>query len=144
MSQAVPAQQVRKTTPISGLVPMIGVLDVEKSAAFYRLLGFEIGNKVPREGPPEWAWLYAPQVANWRQGPNLMLVRRECAMEPDAEVVLFYLYAQDLPALRSKLAAEGIKVSEIRYPEYLPKGEFRAQDPDGYCLMVAQSGEDTP
>ena len=38
------------TAPISGLVPMIHVADVERSAAFYRLLGFEIGNAVPRGG----------------------------------------------------------------------------------------------
>jgi hypothetical protein len=30
---------------------MIHVADVERSAAFYRLLGFEVGNAVPREGP---------------------------------------------------------------------------------------------
>src|SRR5207237_3447857 len=36
--------------PVSGVVPMIRVADVLKSAEFYRSLGFEIGNAVPREG----------------------------------------------------------------------------------------------
>jgi hypothetical protein len=50
--------------PLTRLVPMIQVADVERSAAFYRLLGFEIGNKVPRSGTPHWAWLYAPKAAD--------------------------------------------------------------------------------
>jgi catechol 2,3-dioxygenase-like lactoylglutathione lyase family enzyme len=43
---------------------MIRVDDIERSAAFYRLLGFEIGNRVPRIGPPHWAWLHQPQASN--------------------------------------------------------------------------------
>ena len=131
--------------PVSGLVPMIHVADVERSAAFYRLLGFEIGNYVPRDGGPMgWAWLYAPKVADWKRGPNLMLT---CSSEPvdaRAQAVLFYLYAADLKALRDTLLAAGIAAGEITYPEYLPNGEFRIQDPDGYELMIAQSASDTP
>src|SRR5690349_10800384 len=67
--------QVSEAAPLTGLVPMIRVADVERSAAFYGLLGFEIGNKVPRTGTPHWAWLYAPKVDNWKHGPNLMVVR---------------------------------------------------------------------
>ena len=88
--------------------------------------------------------MYAPRVANWKLGPNLMVVRAECSIKPDSEMVLFYLYATDLKALRNRLIAEGVKVSEIDYPEYLPQGEFSMQDPDGYQLMVAQSGPNTP
>ena len=54
LSEAVIESQV-DAAPLTGLVPMIRVADVEQSAAFYRLLGFEIGNKVPREGSPHWA-----------------------------------------------------------------------------------------
>ena len=136
--------QVSEAAPLTGLVPMIRVADVERSAAFYRLLGFEIGNRVPRTGRPHWAWLYAPKVANWKHGPNLMVVRGHHEIRPESELVLFYLYATDLAGLRNRLIANGVKVSEIDYPEYLPQGEFRTQDPDGYCLMVGQSGPDTP
>jgi catechol 2,3-dioxygenase-like lactoylglutathione lyase family enzyme len=41
---------MNERTPVSGLVPMIHVADVEASAAFYRHLGFEIGNQVPKTG----------------------------------------------------------------------------------------------
>lgn len=123
---------------------MIHVADVEASAAFYRLLGFEIGNQVPKTGRPQWAWLYAPCVPDWRRGPNLMLARSSRPLKPEAQDVLFYLYASDLASLRDKLLRDGLTAGEITYPDYLPKGEFRLQDPDGYCLMIAQSFDDTP
>jgi hypothetical protein len=57
------AATIGQTPPISGLVPMIHVADVERAAAFYQMLGFEIGNFVPREGPMHWAWLMIAQSA---------------------------------------------------------------------------------
>ena len=131
-------------TPITGLVPMIRVSDVERSAVFFRLLGFEIGNKVPRTGNPHWAWLYQPKAESWKRGANLMLVTGERPPKPDAYEVLYYLYATDLVATREQLMAAGVKVSEISHPEYLPAGEFSTEDPDGHRLMIAQSADDTP
>ncbi len=130
--------------PISGLAPMIHVEDIDRSAAFYRLLGFEIGNYQPREGPKHWAWLYAPGAAEWRRGPNLMIARTDRPLNPDAQDVLFYLYAADLPALRTVLVNNGITAGAICYPEYMPQGEFGMKDPDGYTLMIAQAGPETP
>ena len=134
----------RDTTVITGLVSMIHVQDIERSAAFYRLLGFEIGNYVPPSGTKEWAWLYSVHAADWKRGPNLMLTRTGRAIKPGAQDVLFYLYASDLKAVRGALLASGIAAGEIDYPEYLPDGEFRVADPDGYALMIAQSAADTP
>jgi catechol 2,3-dioxygenase-like lactoylglutathione lyase family enzyme len=130
--------------PITSLVPMIRVSDVERSAVFYRLLGFEVGNRVPRTGKPSWAWLYQPRAENWKRGANLMVVAGERPPAPDAYQVLYYHYATNLPATRDQLMAAGVKVSEITYPEYLPAGEFSTEDPDGHRLMIAQSDEDTP
>jgi catechol 2,3-dioxygenase-like lactoylglutathione lyase family enzyme len=132
------------TAPVRGLVPMIHVADVERSLEFYRLLGFEVGNYVPPDGQKHWAWLYQPKAENWKHGANLMLTRSGRALNPDAQDVLFYLYATNLVSLRGELVLKGLKAGEIRYPDYLPQGEFRMQDPDGYCLMIAQSGPDTP
>lgn len=130
--------------PVTGLVPMMHVVDMERSARFYQLLGFEIGNRVPAKGRMEWAWLYAPAAPDWKRGPNLMLSSSSRAIDPSAQDVMFYLYAADLEALRTRLIAAGLHAGEIRYPEYLPKGEFRLHDPDGYVLMIAQSTTDTP
>ena len=130
--------------PLTGVVPMIDVADVERSAEFYRLLGFEIGNYVPRTGTKGWAWLYSPGAPDWKRAANLMIRRAEEPIDNRAEAVLFYLYAVDATALRERLLAHGINASEITYPEYLPQGEFRVVDPDGYTLMIAQSGPTTP
>ena len=55
-----------KIVRVSGLVPMLPVSDVERSVAFYERLGFAVGNRVPRDGTMHWAWLYAPNVPDWR------------------------------------------------------------------------------
>jgi hypothetical protein len=130
--------------PITSLVPMVHVAEVERSVAFYQMLGFEVGNRVPPTGPMGWCWLYQSQAADWKRGANLMLSRSECAIDPDQQQVLFYLYATDLVALRQELIAKGAKPGEITYPFYLPKGEFRLPDPDGYTLMIGQADIDTP
>jgi len=133
------------TASINGLVPMIHVADVERSVEFYKCLGFAVGNRVPRgHSPMQWAWLYAPDAADWKRGPNLMLTRSSFAPAGGAEYVLFYLYASNLNSLRAELLAAGLRAGEIAYPEYLPNGEFRIEDPDGYTLMIAQSAPDTP
>ena len=111
---------------------------------FYRLLGFEVGHFVPPTGIKEWVWLYAPQAADWKRGPNLMLTRSGCTIDAQAQEALFYFYARDLESLHSALVANGVAASEITYPAYLPAGEFRIEDPDGYTLMIAQSAADTP
>lgn len=123
---------------------MIHVADVETSAAFYRHLGFEIGNREPKTGRPQWAWLYAPGSPDWKRGPNLMLAHTGRPLQPDAQDVLFCLYATDLVTLREQLLRDGFPAGEITYPDYLPEGEFRLKDPDGYSLMIAQSTDDTP
>jgi len=132
--------------PVNSIVAMMRVADVMKSAAFYRHLGFEIGNAVPREQPHHWAWLYQPKAQNWKTGANVMLVSSDVrgTTASKDKTVLFYLYARDMRGLREELLAKGLTASEITYPPYLPEGEFRLEDPDGYTLMIAQSGQETP
>ena len=136
--------QPQSRAPINALVPMIRVADVERSVEFYRSVGFEIGNHVPREKPPmQWAWLYQAEAPNWKTGANLMLARHEDKSQKQLSVIL-YLYAADLAALRQQLIDRGISVGVISYPSYLPKGEFELHDPDGYTVMVGQSYEQSP
>jgi hypothetical protein len=53
---------------------------------------------------------------------------------------LFYMYAPDVAAYRAELEGKGVKVGPVKYPFYSPRGEFRVDDPDGYCLMIAHVG----
>ena len=124
---------------------MLHVAEVERSVAFYRLLGFEVGNSVPRDAvKKQWVWLYAPAAEDWKHGPNLMLTRSSRPLDASVQDALFYLYATNLESLRTQLLEAGLAPSEIRYPEYLPDGEFLLTDPDGYCLMIAQAADSTP
>ena len=58
--------------------------------------------------------------------------------------LVLYLYARDLVGLREELIRAGQTPGPIENPEYLPDGEFLIVDPDGCCVMVAQSGRETP
>ena len=66
-----------------------------------------------------------------------------CATEPvvpSQQAVLFYLYSPNLVALREHLISAGVRVSPITHPDYMPKGEVRVEDPDGYTLLIGQAG----
>jgi catechol 2,3-dioxygenase-like lactoylglutathione lyase family enzyme len=145
MSEAAisPQEVSSSVSDINAIVTMLPVGDMQRSVEFYRLLGFEIGNREPHEGTPHWVWLYMPRAKDWKRGPNLMLVRSQNAPSPHPQMC-FYLYATDMVALRQRLLARGVNAGEIGYPEYLPEGEFKVLDPDGYILMIAQAGKDTP
>jgi catechol 2,3-dioxygenase-like lactoylglutathione lyase family enzyme len=122
------AQRVK----LAGLVPMAHVADVRKSAEFYQLLGFEVKNTVENDGRLQWAWLKSG-------GADLMLARSARPMNPDAQDVLFYMYAPDVAGYRAELEAKGVKVGPMSYPFWSPRGEFRIDDPDGYALFVAHA-----
>ena len=69
-----------------------------------------------------------------------MFARASGPVIASQQAVLFYLCSPDLIALRDHLLATGVKTSPITYPDYMPKGEIRVDDPDGYCLLIGQSG----
>jgi hypothetical protein len=116
------------------LVPIAHVADVARAIAFYGQLGFETRSTLTPVDTLVWAWLQNGKA-------HLMLSRSARPMTPGEQSVLFYLYAADVVAYRNELAERGITVSPITHPFYMPQGEFRIDDPDGYCLLVGQSDE---
>ena len=50
--------------------------------------------------------------------------------------LMLVMYTPDLVELREHLLASGIKVSPIKYPEYMPSGEINFRDPDGNFLSI--------
>lgn len=52
--------------------------------------------------------------------------------------MLFYLYTDDLAGLREHLRAHGFTSSAIADGSPGPEREMRVDDPDGYCLMIAE------
>jgi len=118
----------------TGLIPMAHAADVQRSVEFYKLLGMEVrGSLRNSSGRLQWVHLNCGQA-------DLMFARASEPVIAGQQAVLFYLYSPDLIALRGHLLACGVKVSAITYPEYMPKGEIRVEDPDGYVLLIGQAG----
>jgi len=118
----------------NSLVPFIHVADVSRSVAFYKDLGFAVGNTFEPECKLTWAWLHA-------QSANLMLARADAPVDPAAQTVLFYVYVADVSGAHADLSNKGIPVGPIRTPFYAPRGEFRVEDPDGYVLTITPVGD---
>jgi catechol 2,3-dioxygenase-like lactoylglutathione lyase family enzyme len=118
---------------VTGLIPMAFVANVQRSVDFYKLLGMELrGSLKNSTGELGWAHVGCGQA-------DLMFSRASEPAIPSQQAVLFYLYSPNLIRLREHLIAAGVRVSSITYPDYIPKGEFRVEDPDGYVLLIGQA-----
>jgi len=116
---------------VVGLTPFVHVEDVARSIAFYHHLGFIVASVYKYRGTPVWADLQS-------EGAKLMVSTDGDPIDPAGQGVLFYLYSNDLAALRTQLLDSGIDAGEITDGTPGPREELRLTDPDGYILMVAQ------
>jgi uncharacterized glyoxalase superfamily protein PhnB len=118
---------------LQNLVPYAHVESVQRAIDFYEQLGFEAVNTFqPEEAErPVWAYLVSG-------GAQLMLAEADEPVDPSQQAVLFYLYTDDVVGLHAELGEAGVDVGEISHPFYMPAGEFRIEDPDGYVSLVAQ------
>ena len=124
---------VSSTRAMRGLVPIARVADMKRSIEFYAQLGFEVMGKFEPEGQLKWAHLR-------NGGADLMLSLAAEPINPAAQGVLFYMYVLEVAKFREQLAAQGLKVGELRYFFFAKDGEFKIVDPDGYVLLVSQAG----
>jgi predicted enzyme related to lactoylglutathione lyase len=113
-------------------VPFVHVRDVRRSTAFYELFGFGVHNVYEVDGRRVWCWLERNQA-------RLMLAEADAPVDPDAQAVLFYLYAHGLEELHRRLAEAGAEPGPIASGAPGPDREFRVFDPDGYCVMVTDA-----
>jgi uncharacterized glyoxalase superfamily protein PhnB len=116
---------------VGRLTPFVQVRDVAASVEFYRRLGFSPLAGHRPHGPLAFAALRAGDA-------ELMLRLADEPVDAAGQGVLFYLYADDLDALRQQLQAHGAAPSEITDGSPGPRREMRLDDPDGYCLMIAE------
>jgi catechol 2,3-dioxygenase-like lactoylglutathione lyase family enzyme len=117
--------------PVDDLIPFVHVSDVERSIAFYELLGFATTDTYGPRRRLAWAALEHDDA-------KLMLARAGEPIDPARQAILFYLYTRDLQSLQAHLRAHGHPAGPIRDGSPGPKQEMRLRDPDGYVLMVAQ------
>ncbi len=144
-------QRPQSALAVNRLVPYAHVANVGQSMTFYALLGFAPVNVVRDAhggGEPYWAMLSSGQA-------EIMLARASGPIDAGQQAVLFYMYAEDVGALRAHLLASGLAdgnsfhgqpgpdggrgvVFAINRPAYMPAGEMRVHDPDGYVLQIGQ------
>lgn len=153
---SLPPPDTPEALRVTGLVPMAHVVDVDRSVQFYSLLGFRCDSRFSgRDGVTSWAAMTSGSA-------RLFLARASGPVPASEQAVLFYLYAPDIRSLRTHLLAEGLtdagdppgERSEARFEGpprvavifsivprfYMPQGELRIHDPDGYVLLVGQPG----
>jgi hypothetical protein len=135
-------------------VAMVHVEDVDASAKFYELLGFEVASRYIRDdGVTNFVGLKSHSA-------ELFLARSSGPIIPSQQAVLFYMYARDVTSMRVHLIGQGLEdggtppglrngshpgpmpernaAYAICYPFYMPHGELRVQDLDGYTLLIGQ------
>lgn len=113
--------------------PLLHVADVARSIRFYEQLGFTAID-TDRQNPIGWARMHC-------EGGALMFLRAEEPIDVSAQTVLFYMYTPELTKLREQLVSTGVKVGPIKRPVYMPSGEVRLDDPDGYVILVGHWGK---
>lgn len=143
---------------ISELVTFAHVADVGASLDFYAALGFKERDSLKgHDGVRFWAWADSSSPAVPGRVASIMFARASGPVDPTVQAVLFYMYTNDLRSLRSHLLASGLHdggaftgacgpnngrrvVFSITHPSYMPEGEMRVSDPDGYCILIGQRG----
>lgn len=115
------------------LVAFVHVADVERSIRFYANLGFVVTSKVVPDGQSAAVWARLTS-----EKANLMVGLSSAPIDASRQAVLFYLYYDDIRQTHAILSRLGCSPGDIKYPFYMPGGECRLEDPDGYVLMLAQ------
>jgi hypothetical protein len=134
-------------------VPLAHVADVDRAAEFYALLGFRCDSRFSGEDG------LTNYVSLSSRTARIMLARANTPIEPSQQAVLFYMYSPDVVALRRHLLTCGLREAgptpderacgmppppdrnaafQLRYPFYMPAGELRVHDLDGYCILIGQ------
>jgi len=141
---------------INDCIAMVHVADVDAAEQFYALLGFQCDSRYTRDdGITNFAGMNSGKA-------RLFLTRASEPIIPSQQAVLFYMYSNDVKGLREHLLARGLEdggvppglrkrgeeghmpeknaVYAICHPFYMPEGELRVQDRDGYTILVGQLG----
>ena len=135
--EALAVAPAQPPAPVDDLIPFVHVADVERSVAFYALLGLEVESTHHHEGRLDWAALSGGDA-------RIMLARAGERVRASEQAVLFYLFTADLESLQRHLRTHGHRAGPIRDGSPGPRAEMRVTDPDGYVLMVAQRTDAAP
>ncbi len=154
MSFSIPKPTVPPEARVFDHVPMAHVASVDASIDFYAKLGLLCESRFTDDQQQAY---YAAVCAD---AAELMLVRADGPVIASQQAVLFYMYTSNVGALRKHLLESGLKdggvyaerttagqndepietaiVYSITRPFYMPEGEIRLHDPDGYVVLIGQ------
>lgn len=146
--------RVATATPtITRLVPFAHVGSVDHTLAFYSLLGFRPEHVLRQsDGPAFWAMA---QSGDGTSKAEIMFAQSSGPILASQQAVLFYMYTDNVEALRHHLLASSVRdggrysgaasphdgpgmVYQVSHPAHMPAGELRVVDPDGYVILVGQ------
>lgn len=120
------------SSSIVSLVPMAHVKDVLRSVRFYEQLGFQVRDTFKKNSEVvSWASMHSGDA-------EIMFALASDTVIRGMQGVLFYLYTDDVRKFKGELERKNIAVSAISFPFYMPRGEIRVEDPDGYTLLIGQ------
>jgi catechol 2,3-dioxygenase-like lactoylglutathione lyase family enzyme len=118
------------THVIDRVVAAAYVRDIDRSRAFYELLGFR-EMRSGQGSSSAWSAL--------RQGRHAVLL---ASTRPPFEIpplpLLFYFFFEDLDAVLRALSAAGVAAVHLGHPPHAPGGEAKVTDPDGNTVLLGQ------
>ncbi len=149
------ADAIAAAHTVQRMVTFAHVVDLEASLAFYSLLGFTPGDVLGDEkGKAFWAFASSGRGIRGSGRAEIMFARASGPVDASVQAVLFYMYCDNVAALRQQLLQAGVRdggrftgcagqdspraVFEVAYPHYMERGELRVSDPDGYCILIGQ------
>jgi len=122
---------------LNSLIPMLSVVDLNRTMAFYDRLGFRVINSFGDDpADPRWCMLERDKVRLMFNQPPREEMEGLPARARDFQI--FYFYPDDVPALHACWKAAGLAVSDPRVTMYGMK-EFELRDPDGYWLWFGET-----
>jgi len=120
------------TPGLQSTVAVTYVRDIDRSRAFYELLGF--GPHSSGAGPAS-GWLYLQQDDHF-----VLLATTQPPLDIPALPLLFYFFVADLDALVAVIRAAGTQADHLGFPPHARGGEVRVLDPDGNTVLLGQAG----
>jgi catechol 2,3-dioxygenase-like lactoylglutathione lyase family enzyme len=119
------------TPGLQSMVAVAYVRDIDKSRAFYGLLGFR--EEQSGTGPAS-GWLVLEQ-----NGHSVLLASSQPPLDIPPLPLLFYFFVDDLDPLVSEIRAAGTHSDHLGYPPHALGGEVKLIDPDGNTVLLGQA-----
>jgi hypothetical protein len=118
---------------IKSFTPYLYVTNLEESIAFYNLIGLQVTNR--RYENDELVWL---TMTSDDDKIKIMLRKVAGPIIADHQDIFFYCHTANIKLLIKTLDDNKIARGKLQRPDYMPAGQCRVEDPDGYVLLIGE------